>query len=73
MASRCPGRMRHWRIVQFTVGMRAPVCIFCGSPNPRPLTEAEWREVIGWANHHQVGSKVRAAIEQHQAEAVPGA
>jgi hypothetical protein len=65
---RCPGRMRHWRIVPRTIGIRAPVCIYCGSPNPRPLSEGEWATLIDWANHYNVGAHVRAAIE-HRAPA----
>ena len=67
MASRCPGRMRHWRIAFGTVGLRTPVCIYCGSPNPKPLTDDEWRELIDWSRLQQVGSRVRAAIEAHEA------
>lgn len=39
--------------------MRAPVCIYCASPNPRPLTEAEWGDLIDWARNHPVGALVR--------------
>lgn len=49
-----------------TVGMRAPVCLFCGSPNPKPLSDDEWNEVIGWAEDYQVGQHVRAAIERRR-------
>jgi hypothetical protein len=49
--------------------MRTPVCIFCGSPNPRPLSEDEWLNLIDWANHYNVGARVRAAIEE-RAEAL---
>lgn len=66
MAARCPGRVRHWRIAFGTVGMRTPVCVYCGSPNPKPLTENEWAELIDWGNHYRVGDHVRTAIEQHQ-------
>lgn len=43
--------------------MRAPVCVVCGSPNPRPLSEDEWAQVIDWAEHYGVGRHVQAAIE----------
>jgi hypothetical protein len=49
-----------------TVGMRAPVCIYCGSPNPRPLTEAEWAEVIGWAEAYGTWPMIRKAIEEYK-------
>jgi hypothetical protein len=61
--ARCPGRMRQWRIAFGTVGLRTPVCVFCGSPNPRPLTEAEWRDLADWARDHSVGDHVRTALE----------
>lgn len=44
----CPGRARHWRIAPGTIGLRMPVCFYCGSPNPKPLTTEEWRELIAW-------------------------
>jgi len=52
-----------------TVGMRAPVCVDCGSPNPKPLTDDEWAQVIDWARNHYVGDHVRTAIEAREAEA----
>lgn len=70
MASRCPGRVRHWRIAFGTVGLRTPVCVYCGSPNPKPLTDLEWRELIAWSRNAAVGDRVRAAIEAREAEAV---
>lgn len=27
-------------------GYRSPVCVRCGTPNPRPLSEAEWDELL---------------------------
>jgi hypothetical protein len=68
--SRCPGRARHWRIAWRTVGLRTPVCIFCGSPNPRPLTECEWSDLIDWSQDHGVGDYVRSAIEARAAAGV---
>lgn len=64
----CPGRYRHWRIAWRTVGLRTPVCLYCGSPNPRPLTDGEWADLIDWAEHYSVGDHVRAAIEARQAQ-----
>jgi hypothetical protein len=61
--------MRHWRIVPRTVGIRAPVCIYCGSPNPRPLSKDEWITLIDWANHYNVGIRCRTAIEEREAAA----
>jgi hypothetical protein len=68
VARYCDGlRVRHWRIAFGTVGMRAPVCCYCGSPNPVPLTDNEWAELIDWSRHHSTGDHVRTAIEAHQA------
>lgn len=67
MADRCTGRARHWRTAPGFVGMRTPVCVYCGSPNPKPLSEDEWEYLIGWANERSVGHHVRAAIDRHQA------
>jgi hypothetical protein len=63
----CPGRFRHWRIAIGTVGLRTPVCVYCGSPNPKPLSATEWRELIDWAENMPVGDHVQAAIKERQA------
>ncbi len=68
MSSRCPGRARHWRVAWGTVGVRRPVCIYCGSPNPRPLTEWEWEDLIMWSQDHSLGDHVRSAVKARQAE-----
>ena len=66
--SRCGNfYVRHWRIAFGTVGMRTPVCSRCGSPNPKPLAEDEWVDLLDWATDHNVGDHVRTAIEQHEA------
>ena len=59
----CPGRARHWRTAFGAVGMRTPVCVYCGSPNPRPLADWEWEDLINWARERSVGDHVRTAIE----------
>jgi len=64
--TRCPLRMRHWRIAFGTTGMRTPVCCYCGSPNPKPLSGREWGELLDWSRTASVGSYVRAAIEEHE-------
>ncbi len=66
MADRCRGRARHWRIAFGTVGLRTPVCVYCGSANPRPLAEWEWEDLIGWSQDHNVGDHVRSAIEARE-------
>lgn len=67
MSTRCPGRGRHWRTAIGTVGLRTPVCVWCGSPNPRPLTDHEWEALIDWSRISSVGDHVRTAIEAHKA------
>lgn len=63
----CDGlRARHWRIMPRSVGMRAPVCIHCGSPNPKPLSDEEWVQVIDWAQHYYAGGYVLSAIEARE-------
>lgn len=44
------GGNRHWFTVYGSPGLRSPVCVRygCGGPNPRPLTEAEWDELIAY-------------------------
>jgi len=66
MKKGCRGRARHWRIAFGTVGLRTPVCVYCGSPNPKPLTDYEWDDLIGWSQDHNVGDAVRTAIEARQ-------
>ena len=67
-AKHCPSRARHWRIIPGTVGVRAPVCTTCGSPNPKPLTEQEWAELMSWVRDGWgVGKFVRKAIRDREA------
>jgi hypothetical protein len=47
-APRCPHRARHWFTIHGVVGLRSPVCTDCGAPNPRPLNDEEWAELLGW-------------------------
>jgi hypothetical protein len=44
--ARCPHRARHWFTVVGHVGLRSPVCVSCGAPNPRPLSEHDWAELM---------------------------
>ena len=37
---------RHWFSFYGCPGYRSPVCVRCGAPNPRPLSQAEWDELI---------------------------
>jgi hypothetical protein len=68
VVSRCPGRVRHWRAAFGTVGYRTPVCGYCGSPNPKPLTEQERAELLCHAHDHYAGDHVRTAIEEREAQ-----
>jgi hypothetical protein len=45
----CPGHGRHWFALHGQVGLRSPVCVRCGAPNPRPLSEGELRELREFA------------------------
>jgi len=45
--------------------------VFCGSPNPKPLTEREWGDLIDWARDHSIGDHVRTALEERYGEAAP--
>jgi hypothetical protein len=31
-------------------GFRSPVCVRCGNPNPRPLLDREWDELLDYRN-----------------------
>lgn len=66
------GRSRHWRVIRGTVGMRSPVCVCCGSPNPKPLTDDEWRDLIELAKDHNIGDHARTAIEKRREESGGG-
>jgi len=66
--TRCRDRARHWRIAFGTVGLRTPVCVYCGSPNPKPLADHEWEALIEHSREFNVGDHVRTAIEAHEAQ-----
>jgi hypothetical protein len=65
---RCRDRYRHWRIAWGTVGMRTSVCVYCGSPNPKPLDDDERAQLIDRARHYNVGDHVRTAVEERLRE-----
>jgi hypothetical protein len=44
--SRCLVMTRHWFTVWGQRGLRSPVCMNCGTLNPRSLTDQEWAELI---------------------------
>lgn len=35
------GNLRHWFNVYGNPGLRSPICVRCGAPNPRKLTDTE--------------------------------
>lgn len=45
-ASRCPGHQRHWFSVHGQAYLRSPVCVRCGAPNPRPLSDEDLDELV---------------------------
>jgi hypothetical protein len=47
------------------VGARSPVCTSCGSPNPKPLTEDEWEEVLYRSYHYAPNPFVVNALDEH--------
>lgn len=49
--NRCPNRTRHWFSLHGMVGVRSPVCVRCGAPNPRPLTADEQATYEYWKEH----------------------
>lgn len=62
--SRCPGHMRHWFSVHGQAYLRSPVCVRCGAPNPRPLTDDELRQLEDFNRHYPsyVGGHVVAGL-----------
>jgi len=47
MAGSCRGHLRHWFTFYGAPGYRSPFCQRgCGTPNPRPLTDDEWRYLV---------------------------
>jgi hypothetical protein len=59
-APHCPVRGRHWFTVHGAVGLRSPVCVDCGAPNPKPLSEEEWEELEG--HQQMIGRTFRGHI-----------
>jgi hypothetical protein len=59
----CPGRARHWYSLWGHVGFRSPVCVNCGHPNPRPLTDDQWDELIDYRDNLMKGPFYRQELE----------
>jgi hypothetical protein len=62
----CPGHARHWFSIM--VGVRAPVCVRCGHPNPKPLTEQDWEELEAHDRYRPIRGHVGEALAKHRAE-----
>ena len=48
MSGHCPGHGRHWYSFHGQPGLRCPVCVRCGNPNPRPLREPDWDVLLSY-------------------------
>jgi len=64
--SRCHGHLRHWFSVDARlaggIGLRSPVCVRCGAPNPTPLTTDDWQQ-IAEVYPEKYGELVREMME----------
>lgn len=66
---RCAGHQRHW----FTIGarkaghtgLRSPVCVRCGAPNPLDLTTDDWLELgeLFPERYGEIAEKVRDQLD----------
>lgn len=46
--TKCPGSQRHWFTVRGHVGLRSPICVRCGAPNPATLTTDDWWQLLDY-------------------------
>jgi hypothetical protein len=63
---RCTGGARHWFSLAGLTGVRTPVCVRCGEPNPRKLSDAEWADLAYWRGHRYLSKPVEIALREHQ-------
>jgi hypothetical protein len=67
---------RHWYTLYGHPGLRSPLCVRCAHPNPRPLSDAEWNELLYHRKRRgrPFGSALEAAIaaENERRRAVIG-
>lgn len=59
---------RHWFTINSMIGGGdpTPVCIRCGAPRARPLTDAEWNELRAiFHSGYLTNSHVTAALSRH--------
>jgi len=65
----CPGHGRHWFVIHGVVGLRTPLCVRCGHPNPKPLNEQEWKELEAFADDNwRLGKHNEEALRVHREE-----
>lgn len=62
----CPGYARHWFSIHGQVYLRSPVCVRCGAPNPRALTDEELGDLCTFNRYHPgyVGQHVVTALRE---------
>lgn len=67
---KCPGHHRHWFSVHGQAYLRSPVCVRCGAPNPRPLSEEDLGNLADFNHHYPayVGKHVVAALREADRE-----
>ena len=59
---------RHWFTINSRIGGGdpTPVCIRCGAPRAKPLTEGEWAELRAiFRSGYLTNSHVTAALSRH--------
>lgn len=62
----CHGYQRHWFSIYGQAYLRSPVCVRCGAPNPRPLTDDELDDLADFvkARPRWAGGRVAAALRE---------
>jgi hypothetical protein len=65
---RCPGHQRHWYSIHGQAYLRSPVCVRCGHPNPKPLSDDDWRALVDFNHHYPayVGLHVVTALRARE-------
>lgn len=67
------GGIRHWFTFYGAPGYRAPFCQRgCGTPNPRPLTDDEWRDLEQYRGLvGRLDTQTETALAAYQGRRVP--
>jgi hypothetical protein len=65
----CPGHARHWFSVHGQAYLRSPVCVRCGEPNPRKLSDDEMSTLADFDRHFPmyIGRHAHRAVEAWRA------